>query len=86
MEGYQAYTGDEQDGHFIALHVVPEEDAVITGELIGGAHGPVTLDSDNVIIFRITSTSQKIKFTQTVDGVTCNYVYTLHELVLAEAA
>lgn len=70
VTGYQAYTGDEQDGHFIALHCeVPNSTGVtITAELIGGVHGPVTLDPDGLIIFRIANTTQKVKVTASKAG------------------
>lgn len=83
---YQAYLGDEQNGNFIALHVVPANGATVTAELIGGVHGPVTLDEDNVVIFRVTSTSQKIKFAATKNGITSTYIYSLNGVTLQGAA
>lgn len=59
------YTGDEQSGNFLVLHAeVPDvEDVTITAELINGVHGPVTLDSDGLCIFRVADkTSQSVKF------------------------
>lgn len=59
------YTGDEQSGNFIVLHAeVPDvEDVTITAELLNGVHGPVTLDSDGLCIFRVADKiSQSIKF------------------------
>lgn len=81
------YTGDEKSGHFLVLHVdVPNvEDVTITAELIGGIHGPVVVDpSDGILISRITSTMQKVKFTATKTGeepVTKTYM--LNGLILA---
>lgn len=64
------YSGGEESGNFLVLHAeVPETEGVtITAELIGGVHGPVTLDPDGLLISRITSTTQQIKFTATKDG------------------
>ena len=70
VTGYQAYTGDEQDGHFLALHCdVPGETGItFTVELIGGLHGPVTLDPDGLVVLRIANTSQKVKVTASKAG------------------
>lgn len=65
------YTGDEQSGNFLVLHAeVPEVEGVtITAEVIGGVHGPVIVDpADGLLISRIKSTTQQIKFTASKDG------------------
>lgn len=61
VTGYTGFSGDpsEQSGNYLALHcAVPDvEDVTITFELVGGALGhPVTLDSDGLIISRLSDT------------------------------
>lgn len=64
------YTGDEKSGNFLVVHAsVPEVEGVtIVAEIIGGVHGPVTLDADGILISRIRSTTQMIKFTASKTG------------------
>lgn len=64
------YVGDEASGNYLVVHAsVPDvDDVTITAEIIGGNHGPVTLDSDGILIARIASTTQKIKFTASKSG------------------
>ena len=46
------------------------EGAVITAQVIGGDHGPVTLDDDGILIARIKNNSQDLEFKAiTADGV-----------------
>lgn len=86
MTGYEAYSGDEQNGNFLAIHVDAPEGATITGELVGGVHGPVTLDESRVIIFRITDkTTQKVKFVASQYGDSTEYVYDLSGLTLNQS-
>lgn len=40
----------------------------ITAELVGGVHGPVELQEDGLIIFRVANTTQKVKFTASKTG------------------
>lgn len=72
IDDYSAagYTGDEKSGNFLVVHAsVPEVEGVtIVAEIIGGVHGPVTLDPDGILISRISSTTQKIKFTASKNG------------------
>lgn len=75
LKAVSDYTGfssvaEEQAGHYLALHceVPDEEDVTITVEVVGGHSGPVTLDSDGIIIDRIESTSQSIKVTASKAG------------------
>lgn len=51
-----AYGTGEDSGNYLVLHFeVPETTgATITVELVGGVHGPRTLDEDGIIILRIT--------------------------------
>ena len=70
------YTGfssnvNEQQGNYLVLHAAAGEgveNPVITAEIIGGDHGPVTLDPDGILIARIKNVAQKVKFTATADG------------------
>lgn len=71
VTGYTGFSGDptEQEGHYLVLHIDTEiEGATIVCELIGGKHGPVTLDSDRTLITRISNKSQKIKITASKEG------------------
>ncbi len=64
LTDYTGFSGDEreQGGNYLCLHIaVPgAEAATITVQLIGGTSGPVTLDEDGIVIFRIKSTEQSI--------------------------
>lgn len=64
------YTGEEASGNYLAIHAeVPDVDGVtITAEIVGGTHGPVTLDSDGILVARIKSTTQKVKFIASKTG------------------
>lgn len=65
------YGDGEDSGNYLVLHCdVPGETGVtITSELVGGVHGPVTLDSDGLVISRITNkNTQIIKVTASKDG------------------
>ena len=72
VTGYTGFSGDvsEQSGNYLVLHcAVPDVAGVtISTELIGGVHGPVTLDDDGLIIYRVTSNTQSIKVTATKTG------------------
>lgn len=88
IDDYTGFSGDpaEQVGHYIAVKATAGTGAVITAQVIGGDHGPVTLDEDGILIARIKNTRQKLKFTATVGNVTDELVYTLDGLTLAEEA
>lgn len=62
--GYTGFSGDEnlQSGNYIVLHAEADQGAVISAEVIGGYSGPVMLDTDGILIARIESTSQSIRF------------------------
>lgn len=89
MTGYTGFSGDpnEQEGNYLALHIDSAvEGATITVELIGGDHGPVTLDEDRTCIFRIKNTHEKIKITATADDTpTVTKTYNLVGLTLTPA-
>ena len=77
-----AFGGDEASGNYIALHAEAVDGAVITGEVVGGDHGPVTLDEDGIIICRIKNNSQSIRFVATKDNESATVTYALTDLVL----
>lgn len=86
---YTGFSGDpaEQQGNYLALHIDSDEDTTITVELIGGTHGPVTLDSDRTLIVRLRNKQQKIKITVAKDGYdTVTRTYTLAGLTLEAPA
>lgn len=73
MTGYTGFSSlpAEQSGHYLALHAASDiEGATLTAELVGGVHGPVTLDEDGIVIFRVTSNAQRVRFTASKDGYT----------------
>ena len=72
VDDYTGFSGDptEQVGNYMVLHCEVEDDpdATITVELVGGVHGPVTLDEDGIIILLIRSTEQSVKVTASKEG------------------
>lgn len=85
LDDYTGFSGDaaEQKGHYLAVKATAVEGAVITAEIIGGTHGPVTLDDDGILIARLTNVrAQKLRFTATLNGASDTYVYSLSGLVL----
>ena len=83
---YTGFSGDpaEQQGNYLVLHIDTDiADSTIVVELIGGLHGPVTLDSDRTLITRISNKSQKIKITASKEGYpTVEKTFTLAGLTL----
>lgn len=80
-----AFSGDEASGNFLALHFDSDvEDVVLTVEVVGGFHGPVTLDADRISVLRIANTEQKIKITATAGGESYSKIYDLTGLTLNE--
>lgn len=85
------YTGfssdtDEQSGNFLALKLEAFSGATIQVELVNGTVGkPVTLDSDGMIVLRITDIStQSIKVIATIDSVSETISYSISGLTLNE--
>lgn len=75
---------NERTGSFIALKAeeVPEN-AEVQIEVVGGTHGPTTLDSDLNIIVHITNKdTQKIKMTSSLGNFTYEKVYDLKQIDL----
>lgn len=85
VTGYTGFSGNpaEQSGHYIALKATASEPATITAQVIGGTHGPVTLDADGEIVCRIASNEQSIRFIAQAQEETFTVEYALTDLVLA---
>lgn len=89
VTGYTGFSSDvaEQSGNYLVLHFdTVAEDTTITVELIGGVHGPTTLDPDGICIFRVTNPlNQTIAVTATKSGQRADTAtYTLRGLSLAK--
>ena len=90
VDDYTGFSGDpaEQVGNYLAVVCTANEGDTITARLINGIHpNPVTLDSDGILIVRITNKdTQKLEFTATgADGSTETRVYDLSGLTLESA-
>lgn len=89
VTGYTgAFSGDEANGNFLALHFESgEEDTTIKVKVIGGDHGERTLDPDGLCIFRIKNTKQKIQVMVSKDGYdSFSKIYSLSGLTLTPAS
>lgn len=90
VTGYTGFSGDpaEQEGHYIALHIDTDVEAdSITVQLIGGDHGPSTLDEDRTCIFRIKNKQEKIKIVAKKEGYPdVEKIYNLAALTLEPAS
>lgn len=89
VDDYTGFSGDptEQKGNYLVLQFECEGADAIVCELIGGKHGPVTLDEDGILISRITKNTQMIRVTASADGyesVTKTYTLTGVKLDKAE--
>lgn len=90
VTGYTGFSSAtaEQSGNYLALHCdgIPSADEV-TVELVGGTLGhPVQLDSDRIIVVRITDVNnQYIVITATKDGTTLSKTLYLTGLTLETA-
>lgn len=88
VSGFTGFSGNAelQEGNYIALHAECEGANRITAELIGGISGPVALDEDGIVIFRVTSTEQQVKFTASKAGYSDNVIkLSLEDIVLTES-
>lgn len=82
IEDYSsAFGGDEASGNYIALKAECDG-AVITAEVVGGVHGPVTLDEDGIVVCRIANNNQSIRFVATKENESVSATYALTDLVL----
>ena len=86
ITGWTAFSGDptEQEGNYLAVKATAAEGATITAQVIGGTHGPVTLDEDGILIARIQNVGQKLQFKATTDAGTQTITYDLSGLNLQE--
>ena len=86
IDDYTGFSGDpaEQVGHYLAVKCTADEGDTIVLDLIGGTHGPVTLDDDGICIIRITDpATQQLKYTATgADGSTETKLWKLTGLTL----
>ena len=86
VEGYTGFSSDpeEQEGNYLAIKATAAEGDTIVLDLIGGTHGPVTLDEDGICIIRIRDKdTQKLKYTATgADGSTDERIWNLTGLTL----
>lgn len=89
VTGYTGFSGDaaEQSGNYLALHFDVSDGATTTVQLLGGIHkDPVTLDSDNNCVFRITDrNNQRIKVITTLGDDTITKIYSLAGLSIETA-
>lgn len=78
------WSAEDRIGSFIALKAMDvPENAEVQIEVVGGTHGPVTLDSDLNIIVHITNKdTQKIKMTSSLGDFTYEKVYDLKQIDL----
>ena len=80
-------TSGEENGNYLMVHANPSVDgATVKAQLIGGIHGQVTLDQDNILITRVTSPSQSIEFIISKEGYdTKTVTYSLKGLTLQDS-
>ena len=79
-----AFSGDEASGNYIALKAESADGATIKAQVVGGTHGEVTLDSDRILVARIASNEQSIRFTATLNDKTATVEFALTDLVLEQ--
>ena len=84
ITGWTAFSGDpaEQSGNYIAVKATAVEGATITAQVIGGDHGPVTLDEDGILIARIKNIGQDLEFCATTETGAQRIRYDLSGLTL----
>lgn len=87
VTGYTGFSGDvsEQSGNYIALLAESDSGATITAEVVGGVHGAVTLDSDGILIARLTENATGIKYVVTKGTDSKTVVIDTTDLTLAES-
>lgn len=79
------YNGDEKSGNFLVLKCEATDGATITVEVVGGVHGPSTLDEDGLVICRIANNNQSIKVVATKNGKSNTRIFNLLGLGLESA-
>lgn len=92
VTGYTGFNADEpgeQEGNFLALKINPDpsDGVTVAVELVGGTKGPVQLDSDLIIVIRVTNKdSQTVKVTATNSKGSMTKTYSLKNLTLEPKA
>lgn len=89
VEEYTGFSDEvtEQSGNYIALQALSDDDgAEITVEFVGSDQPSKTLDSDGILIARITDSITALRFTAAVAGKSSNVkTYDITGLTLEEA-
>lgn len=82
MTGYTQFSGleEEQSGHYLAVKVESSNGATLYVQRQNGDW--IELDSDGIIIKRVTDASKTIRIKATKDGQDTEFVYDLSDLVL----
>ena len=84
--GFDASHEELQSGNYLVLYSPYESGAVVQAKVVGGTvNDYVTLDSDGILISRITSSIDTILFKETKDGVTKEVAFDISNLVLETA-
>lgn len=90
VENYTGFSSNlsEQQGNYLALKVEADvSGAKLSAELLGGKSGEKVLDSDGLIVFKVSNgDSQSVKVTATKDKDTVVKVYSLKGLELVDAS
>lgn len=86
VDDYDGFSSDadEQKGNYLVLKATANNGATITGQVIGGTHGAVTLDEDGIIVFRIASNEQSVQFVATTELETKTITLSLSDLDLEQ--
>jgi hypothetical protein len=91
VTGYAGFSSlsAEQSGNYLALKVstVPAEGVTTTVELVGGAAGPVMLDSDMNVVLRVTNkNAQTVRVVATKGAKSITRTYGLASMTLETSA
>lgn len=64
MDDYTGYSGDPalQEGNYIVLHASADDDVTIKVKLLDGVDDEKTLDADGLVIARLTTNADSIRF------------------------
>ena len=82
VTGYTGFSGDPelQSGNYLVLHASADTGATIKAKLVGGVDDEKTLDSDGILVARITDSVTAVKFTASLNGKTDSFTYDLSML------
>jgi len=87
VTGYTGFSGDPelQSGNYLALHFEDDAANAIYVKLIGGSGNEVQLDSDGIIVLRITDAATAVSVrTTTAGGAECVNEFDLNVTLEAE--